>query len=875
MRVSLLTALVLAWCAAPAAFGQSFVNWESPHVSPLDLTPDGTRLLAVNTADDRLEVFAVTAKGLVAIGSVPTGLDPVSVRARSNAEAWVVNHVSDSVSVVDLVSMNVTATLHPGDEPADVVFAGSPQRAFVSVSQLNQVKVYDPQDLAAAPIVIAIEGEDPRALATDGVTVYAAIFEGGNRTTILDKPAVSSAASPYPGSPNPPPNFGTGFDPPIDPGLPAPPEAGLIVKAGGSGTWLDDNGGDWSAAVTWDLHDHDVAIIDASSLAVSYATGAMNLNMALGVRPGGGGGVTVVGTDAINHVRFEPNVVGVFVQVLGATVTGAGAVGTVADLNPHLDYTTPTVGQGLRDQSVGDPRGIAWKPAGDVGYISGMGSNNLLVVNGTLGRLGLVEVGEGPTGVRYDAAHDRVYVLNKFEGAVSIVDAAQLSETGRVPYYDPTPAAIREGRPFLYDTHRTSGLGQASCASCHVDGRMDQLAWDLGDPEGEVKPFNQVCQNPGVGCDDWHPMKGPLVTQTLVGIIGTEPFHWRGDREDLAAFNPAFEGLMGDDVQLTEEEMSRFEAFVATLTPPPNPNRNLDGTLPAVSVNGGSPLAGEQAFVLCASCHAHPSGTSGAIMGAEMNGGGAVNGTQSIKIPQLRNLYEKTGFDRASPANNRGFGFLHDGATDTLLDFLGNFPFKQKKMLDLEAFLVCFATDTHAGVGAQVTLPALPGAAEGPAAEDLLGLASAGSAGLVAKGLVAGVARGYYLAAPDTFQSDRAAERLGVKALLALPAAGAEITLTAVPVKSAQRIGVDRDEDGFFDRDEIDAGSDPADPASTPRKVVLGDLDGDGHVGITDFLGLLAAWGPCPGAGPGCPGDLDGDGAVGPEDFQALLANWG
>ncbi len=38
---------------ASAAHGQSFVNWESPHVSPLDVTPDGTKLLAVNTADNR------------------------------------------------------------------------------------------------------------------------------------------------------------------------------------------------------------------------------------------------------------------------------------------------------------------------------------------------------------------------------------------------------------------------------------------------------------------------------------------------------------------------------------------------------------------------------------------------------------------------------------------------------------------------------------------------------------------------------------------------------------------------------------------------------------------------------------------------------
>jgi hypothetical protein len=48
------------------------------------------------------------------------------------------------------------------------------------------------------------------------------------------------------------------------------------------------------------------------------------------------------------------------------------------------------------------------------------------------------------------------------------------------------------------------------------------------------------------------------------------------------------------------------------------------------------------------------------------------------------------------------------------------------------------------------------------------------------------------------------------------------------------------------------------------------DFDGDGEIGVTDFLLLLAAWGNAGG-----PEDLDGDGVVGVQDFLLLLAAWG
>ncbi|MBL9119038.1 MAG: hypothetical protein JNL80_03885 [Phycisphaerae bacterium] len=52
----------------------------------------------------------------------------------------------------------------------------------------------------------------------------------------------------------------------------------------------------------------------------------------------------------------------------------------------------------------------------------------------------------------------------------------------------------------------------------------------------------------------------------------------------------------------------------------------------------------------------------------------------------------------------------------------------------------------------------------------------------------------------------------------------------------------------------------------------VGDLNGDGAVGVMDLALLLGAWGPADGA---CElGDLTGDGLVGPSDLSLLLANW-
>src|SRR5262249_40878836 len=120
-----------------------FVNFESGHVRPLALSPDGSRLFAGNTPDNRLEIYTVGAGGLTLVDEVPVGLEPVAVAARSSTEAWVVNLLSDSVSIVALDTTSalwrVTRTLLTCDEPRDIVFAGpGGNRAFITTARRGQ-----------------------------------------------------------------------------------------------------------------------------------------------------------------------------------------------------------------------------------------------------------------------------------------------------------------------------------------------------------------------------------------------------------------------------------------------------------------------------------------------------------------------------------------------------------------------------------------------------------------------------------------------------------------------------------------------------------------------------------------------------------------
>ena len=114
----------------------------------------------------------------------------------ATGQIWVVNHVSDSISVVDLDRAVVTATIQVGDRPGDLVFAGDPVRAFVSSMTERSIEVIDTEKNAVIK-TISIAGNDPRSLlvSRDGDKVWVAVHRSGNQTTVIPHDAAQALLS--------------------------------------------------------------------------------------------------------------------------------------------------------------------------------------------------------------------------------------------------------------------------------------------------------------------------------------------------------------------------------------------------------------------------------------------------------------------------------------------------------------------------------------------------------------------------------------------------------------------------------------------------------------------------------------------------------
>lgn len=788
-----LRSLLLILLPACAVAAQPYAGFEGRLCHPIDLTPDGSRLLTVHAEAASLSVWDTTPNVPTRLHSIPVGLEPVSVRARTNDEAWVVCEVSDSLHLVSIATGTVTAVLRTGDEPADVVFAQG--KAFVTCARDNEIWIYDTTTRALLAQV-PVQGLYPTALAvnTAGTRVFASFLHSGNGTTILPKED----------APAPPA--------PTNPSLPPAPHTGLIVAA-------DD------PRIPYTVLDHDVVELNATTHAIERYVEAVGTNLlALAPRPGHSQ-LWVANTESLNLIAFEPALNARFaLSRLGVIDLGSGSV-TSHDLNPGVDYDL-LPNPSAQANALSQPVALAFEADGATLWTAAFASDRIARIDAATGAVlarvdvrtggGSSDVMRGPRGLAFHASSGRLFVLNKLSETLSVIDTqastAQVLGEVDLSEHEPLPPAVKQGRGYLFDA-RLSGNGTVSCGICHFDADRDGLAWDLGDPGGEMMTVigqnlsvHDLTPRPRV----MHPMKGPMTTQTLRGMQDGAPFHWRGDRATIADFNPTFPHLMGGE-EIDDEDMAALTAYLMSLHHHPNPNRNLDRSLPT-SFDGGNAVTGRSLFVNhikshCITCH---SGLTGSDNNIDLPQ--EVGSPQPLKNPPLRTLYQRLFFDpRAGATSLSGFGILHDGSGFELpighayvLDQLNTL----QELRDVAAFMMCFDTGTAPLVG-RSTLVTTGNRNDTTLLAELAlletrSLGSDPDCDVVARGHWQGALRSWrFDRSTQRYHADRAADdSLSRAELLAGLQAGDSLTVMGVLPGQGNRLGGDWDGDGVLNGDD-------------------------------------------------------------------------
>lgn len=827
--------------------------FESGPVRPLALSADGLRLYVTNAPANCLEIYAVEGDGLRLASTVSVGLEPVAVAERNANEVWVVNHLSDSVSVVRLDGTpRVLRTLLVGDEPRDIVFAGNNrERAFVTTATRGQnvvspvtltaggvgrasVSVFDSNalddSLNGKPLAtLNLFADTPRALAAsaDGKTVYGAPFFSGNRSTVLHRDALGAA--------KPGPNRSA--DNVTAPGT------GLIVKFDGT-TWRDGFGGAWPGRVKFALPDFDVFAIDASAATPTLSkqiagVGTTLFNMA--VHPTSGA-LYVSNTEAQNQISFEgPGTLSTTVRgrIAESRISVVNVAASSVDpvhLNSHVNFALP---QGLsipateKAKSLSQPTALAFSPSGDTLYTAAFGSAKVAALpTASLSTAAFrpdsahhIDVPAGPAGLAVNASGSRLYVYARLAHSVSVVDTASKAVLTTRALFTPESQRVVAGRPFLYDAKLTSANGTVACSSCHVFGDMDQLAWDLGNPNDTTKAnVNAYLPLSPRTTPRFHPLKGPMTTQTLKGMNNHGPMHWRGDRmgtnrqmvrgtletlEEAAfkEFNGAFVELLGRETPLPPDQLQAFTDFTMALALPPNPIRALNNSLNTQEQAGRDIYFNTPTTLLgsCNTCHTvDPANKRFGTAGLMTFEGGRIS--ENFKVPQLRNVYQKIGMFGGSLGGTysgpqvRGFGLSNDGAVDTLTNFLSDpvFFFPQPvepSRAAVAAFVMAMETDMAPIVGQQVTwrssLNTISDAQLNLLKEQAMVVAPRRACDLVVRQTVEGSARSGLLQADGSWLM-RSGETLGDAALKELASATQPLSFTCVAPGSGRRIALDK-----------------------------------------------------------------------------------
>ena len=566
---------------------------DANYASPLEvlLSSDGARRYVLCQQSEEVRVLDAATYAVIktiAVGKVPRGFS----LSPDGARLFVTNSWDDTLSVIDTRTLAVTATWPVGAEPSSVVEDRAGKRLFVANRISNDVAVLDAQTGAEEKRLLAGRGSSYLTLSPDGSRIYA--------THVY---------------PNPP-----------------------RVR-----TELDNR----------TAPESEITVIDTTRAVV---VDRMPLDRIAGVF----------------HLAFSSD----------------GRLGAVAEYHPknlvplaHLEhggafaYTLTIFGADVGKTSIevpldeleryaSQPFGVAIAPDKSRIYVTIGGSECVIVID--IPRLmrfiqsrprpqsgsfaydlsasanyvvARIPVGHNPRGLALSRDGRRLFVANRLEDTISVIDTRGNRVAATIKLDGPkTISAQRHGEQTFY-TARQSFQGQIGCASCHIDSTFDGLTWDL-EPDGFGRDI--------------------VDNKMLEGVKGTEPYKWNGGNPNIPTeCGPRTEKYFWRSENYDSLTLADLTIYIRNM--PTRPNRwKLPGREMTPAQERGRALFTRDTdkfgkpiieYNRCSYCHSGPKGTNQKLF--DVGTRKPTDNSGLLKSPPL------TEIALTSP-------YLHDGSARTL-----------------------------------------------------------------------------------------------------------------------------------------------------------------------------------------------------------------
>jgi len=509
IRLAGVLAVALLAIAARPAPRQSVALTKQRYLSPIEMamSPDGRLLYVVCQDSDEVRVVDVASSKV--IGTIPVGHMPRGVAQSSDGgQLYVTNAWSDTVSVIDTKLLKVVQTLPTGFEPSGVILDSSGTTLYVANRLSSDVSVIYLKSGQESRRLLAGKGASYLTLSPDGQRIYCThIYPNPGAFRTQPKSEITV--------------IDTKRQQVVD-RIPLHNVAGVFHVA------LSADG---KLGVAAQLRPKN--LIPLAHVEHGYVFGDSLTLFGPDV-----GAPVQVPIDELDRYYALPwgIVIAPDKSKIFLTTATSGSV-TVIDI-PRLLRTV----KGRHESFVNDLSASA-------DYVDAR-----------------IPVGHNPRGVLVSQDGKRLYVANRLDDNITVIDATTNKVTSTINLGGPTTIdALRRGERLFY-TADYAFQGQFGCANCHLDATIDGLQWDL-EPDGFGKDI--------------------VDNRSLEDLAGTEPFKWNGGNPDMPTeCGPRTEKFFFRSQSFDPQQLTDLVTFVYSLPYRPNRYRLPNGELTAAQERG-------------------------------------------------------------------------------------------------------------------------------------------------------------------------------------------------------------------------------------------------------------------------------------------------